>query len=90
VFVQAHVVDYLEKNLVNLYEEDAIYDKFFLDVSPNNDYILTGGYSKSGHVIDIGFNSNNSIEAKFDLKRGKTAGKIRKYAPNKKLPPLEG
>ena len=33
------VCDYLEKNLCNLYEEDSIYDKFFLDISPCNNFI---------------------------------------------------
>ena len=61
-----------------------------MDVSPNNDYILTGGYNKSGHVIDLGLSSNNTLEAKFDMKRGKPGGKIRKYGANKKLQPLEG
>lgn len=82
--------DYLEKNLVNLYEEDSIYDKFFLDVSPCNNYLLTGGYNKSGHVIDLNFTHNNSLEARFEMKRGKQAGKLRKYGPSKKLGPLEG
>jgi hypothetical protein len=27
------VCDYLEKNLLSLYEEDYIYDKFFMDIS---------------------------------------------------------
>lgn len=29
------VCDYLEKGLVSLYEDDSIYDRFFLDLSPN-------------------------------------------------------
>ena len=81
--------DYLEKNLVNLYEEDSIYDKFFLDVSPCNNHIVTGGYNKSGHIIDITATGNNTLEAKFEFKRGKQGGKVRKYTGNKKLPALE-
>jgi hypothetical protein len=80
----------LEKNLVNLYEEDSIYDKFFMDVSPDNGYMVTGGYNKSAHVIDIGLGSNNTIETKFDMKRGKAAAKPRKYGATKKIPALEG
>jgi len=33
-FMNLQVCDYLERNLVSLYEEDMLYDKFFLDVSP--------------------------------------------------------
>lgn len=82
--------DYLDKNLVNLYEEDSIYDKFFCDVSPCNGYIVTGGYNKSAHVIDTSLSHNNTIEAKFEMKRGKLGGKMRKYQTNKKLGALEG
>jgi hypothetical protein len=76
--------------LINLYEEDSLYDKFFLDVSPCNGYVVTGGYNKSGHIIDLGLGHNNTLEAKFDMKRGKTGGKMRKYGANKKLAALEG
>lgn len=47
------MTDYLEKNLVNLYEEDSIYDKFFMDLSPDNNYVITGAYNKSAHIIDL-------------------------------------
>lgn len=52
--------------------------------------MVTGGYNKSGHVIDLGLGHNNTLEAKFDVKRGKAAGKLRKYGANKKLAALEG
>lgn len=84
------VCDYLEKNLVNLYEEDSIYDRFFLDISPCSNYILTGSYNKSGHIIDVGGNHNVTIATSFDHKIGKTIGKVRKYGTNKKIPALEG
>jgi hypothetical protein len=41
-------------------------------------------------VIDLSLNHNTTLEAKFEMKRGKPAGKLRKYGANKKLPPLEG
>jgi len=52
--------------------------------------MLTGGYNKSGHIIDLGLGHNNTIEAKFDVKRGKAGGKLRKYGANKKLAALDG
>lgn len=84
------VTDYLEKNLVNLYEDDQIYDKFFLDVSPHSNYIVTGGYNKCGHIIDMNAGSNVTLQANFDLKKGKVVGQARKYNQHKKLAPLEG
>lgn len=75
----------MEKNLVNLYEEDSIYDKFFLDVSPCSSYLLTGAYNKSAHVIDTSGANNNTLEAKFEMVRGKAGGKNRKYQANKRL-----
>lgn len=89
-YSQAQTCDFLEKNLVNLYEEDSIYDKFFLDVSPCNNYILTGGYNKSAHVIDLGLSHNSTLEARFEMKRGKAGAKFRRYTQSKKLGPLEG
>ena len=47
------VCDYMEKNLLALYEEDFIYDKFYMDVSPCSNYIVTGGYNRSGHILDL-------------------------------------
>ena len=72
-----------------MYEEESIYDKFFLDVSPDSNYLLTGGYSKSGHIIDINMTTNVTLQTNFDSKRGKIAGKVRKYNGNKKLGPLD-
>lgn len=84
-----HVTDYIEKNLLSLYEEDAIYDKFFLDISPCNNYVVSGGYNKSGHVIDVNGTNNVSMAANFDMKRGKVVGVSKKYNANKRLPPAE-
>lgn len=78
-YQSAQTCDFLEKNLVNLYEEDSIYDKFFLDVSPCNGYLLTGGYNKSAHVIDLGLQHNSTVETRFEMKRGKTGSKLRRY-----------
>lgn len=71
--------DYLEKNLVNLYEEDAIYDKFFMDLSPCNNYVLTGSYNKSGHILDIKGTHNVTVPTNFDVKKGKLVGITRRY-----------
>ena len=72
---------------MSLYEEDCIYDKFFLDISPCNGYIVTGAYNKSGHVLDITGTNNTAIPTNFDVKRGKNMGVTKKYTNNKKLQP---
>ena len=61
-----------------------------MDVSPCNNYMITGGYNKSAHAIDLSLSHNLTLEAKFEMKRGKAGGKPRKYQPNKKLAALEG
>lgn len=75
---------------MNLYEEDSIYDKFFMDASPCGSYVLTGAYNKSAHIIDITGSHNFTLDAKFDMIRGKAGGKTRKYQTNKRLQALEG
>jgi len=85
-----HTTDYFEKNLCNLYEDDSIYDRFFMDISPCSKYMLTGAYNKSGHIIDIDGNYNSTITCDFNARPGKTTGKNRKYTPHKKLAGLEG
>lgn len=77
----------MEKNLLSLYEEDFIYDKFFLDISPCSNYLVTGAYNKSGHVIDISGTTNTALPTNFDVRRGKQIGTIKKYNANKKLVP---
>lgn len=83
------VCDYLEKNLLSLYEEDLIYDKFFLDVSPCSGYVVTGAYNRSAHVLDLGASHNLALPANFDAKRAKILQPARRYGPNKKLMPSE-
>lgn len=90
VVASYHCTDYFEKNLCNLYEDDSIYDRFFLDVSPCSKFMLTGAYNKSGHVMDIEGSYNVSMPCEFDGRRNKMQGKLRKYTSHKKVPPLDG
>jgi serine/threonine-protein phosphatase 2A regulatory subunit B len=83
------ICDYLEKNLLSLYEEDYIYDKFFLDVSPCSGYVVTGAYNRSAHVLDLAASNNLALPTNFDTKRGKLIAPPRKYGPNRKLLPVE-
>ena len=39
---------------------------FFLDVSPNQQHILTGGVKRRGHIIDVNARANMSIKCEFD------------------------
>lgn len=81
------VCDYLEKNLLSLYEEDFIYDKFFLDVSPCSGYVVTGAYNRSAHVLDLAATNNLALPTNFDAKRAKVLAPARRYGPNRKLLP---
>ena len=55
----------MERNLTQLLENENLEDQFFLDVTPDGKHIATGGYNRSGHVIDINATSNSSIACQF-------------------------
>ena len=57
-----------------------------MDLSPCNNYLVTGAYNKSGHVIDIAGSHNTALPTNFDVRRGKVVGTTKKYNNNKKLP----
>ena len=61
----AQCTDYMERNLTQLLENENLEDQFFLDVTPDGKHIATGGYNRSGHVIDINATSNSSIACQF-------------------------
>lgn len=65
--------------MVSLYEDDSIYDRFFMDVSPNSQYIVTGAYNKAAHIVDVNGGNNVTIPVNFETKRGKVISKARKY-----------
>ena len=62
------VADYMEKNLCNLYENESIYDKFFLKPSPCSNFFLTGAYNKQGHIIDRYGSYIETMTCNFDVK----------------------
>jgi serine/threonine-protein phosphatase 2A regulatory subunit B len=48
-----NVTDYLEKRLCEVYESEAIFDKFDIQVSPDASLVLTGAYNGQAHVLDL-------------------------------------
>lgn len=74
-----NINDYLEKRLCEVYENEAIFDKFDMQVSPTGQFILTGSYNSTAHVIDTVNQTNWSIDVKFMDKRGKTVGTSKPY-----------
>lgn len=48
-----NVTDYLEKRLCEVYESEAIFDKFDMQVSPDASMVLTGSYNGQAHVLDL-------------------------------------
>lgn len=73
------MTDYLEKKLCEVYENETIFDKFDLQISPDSTQILTGAYNSSAHVIDVQSGSNCAIDVRFMDKRGKGVGSYRQY-----------
>lgn len=61
-----YVCDFVDKNLCNLYEDDSIYDKFFMDLSPCNNYFLTGNYNRQCHIVDRNGTYNSTIVANLE------------------------
>ena len=83
------MTDYLDKKLCDFYENECIFDKFDINVSPVSDFVVTGAYNSSVHAIDTEGRWNNTIEVKFKERRGKGVGMVRKYgAPGRKLPAI--
>lgn len=80
----AQVTDYMERNLGRLLENDSLDDRFFMDISPDSKYIATGGYDRSGHVMDINASSNQVIKTRFGADRGTPAGLLKIYDKQKK------
>ena len=72
-----NVTDYLEKKLCEVYENETIFDKFDLQISPDSQYILTGAYNSGAHLIDVQNGTNCSIDVHFMEKRGRSVGQNR-------------
>ena len=81
----AQVTDYMERNLGTLLENDSLDDQFFIDLSPDGKHIATGGYNRSGHVLDINTTTNTVIKTVFGADRDSKAGKLRVYGKAKRL-----
>ena len=74
----------MERNLGRLLENDSLDDRFFMDISPDCKYIATGGYDRSGHVMDINASSNQVVKTRFGADRGTPAGLLKIYDKQKK------
>lgn len=81
-----NVNDYLDKRLCEVYENESIFDKFDMQVSPNGQFVLTGSYNANAHVLDLVNQSNWSIDVKFMDKRGKNVGSHRLYRGRRLMP----
>lgn len=79
-----NVTEYLDKKLCEVYENERIFDKFDLQVSPDSRMVLTGSYHSHAHVIDLQRRINTTIDVRFMDKRGKQCGIPRLYK-NKRL-----
>ena len=69
-----NVTDYMEKRLCEVYESEAIFDKFDLQISPDATNVLTGSYNSNAHLIDLVKQTNLTLDVKYMDKRGKNVG----------------
>ena len=85
-----NVNDYLEKRLCEVYESEAIFDKFDMQISPNGKFVLSGSYNSGAHLLDFSNNTNCHIDVKFMDKRGKNVGNYRGYRGRRLVPNQPG
>jgi len=70
-----NVTDYLEHSLVEVYENERIFDKWDLQVSPCSTMVLTGAYNSNAHVLNMQKERiNATIAVHYMDRRGKTVG----------------
>jgi len=86
----AQVTDYMERNLQNLHEQDSLDDEFFMNVSPDGRHLVTGGYNKSAHVIDIAATTNTVVQCNYNPTKNSQAGKLKTYNKQKRVVGFEG
>lgn len=65
---------YLERKLCDLYESENIFDKFEISASPDSQYMVTGTYSDSFHVVDRLGGSAVTLSATFDNPKASPIG----------------
>mmetsp|Transcript_10412 Transcript_10412/g.38655 ORF Transcript_10412/g.38655 Transcript_10412/m.38655 type:complete len:474 (+) Transcript_10412:39-1460(+) len=70
----------LRSKLCDLYEDDHIFDKFQVHLSPQSDFALTGSYGKRFHIVDLFGDNDHSGTARQQTKvrRKKAARGVRK------------
>lgn len=64
----------MDRKLVEVYEQETIFDKFDMQISPDAKMVLTGSYNSTLHIVDLQHSTNTAIEVKFMDKRGKNVG----------------
>ena len=79
----AQVMDYLKSKPTQQLE--TLSDQFFIDVTPDGRHLATGGYHRSGHVIDLDATTNTRVSCVFGEKRDTPTGTVAAYGPGKRL-----
>lgn len=72
VIFSAPVMQQAERQLNKLYNASALDDEFFMSVSRDGRYVATGGYDKTGHIIDVAANFNIAVKCSHVSKRQAT------------------
>lgn len=75
----AEVNDRFSSDLGTLYRNDALDDEFFLATTKDGKHMVTGGYDKSAHVMDLQATTNNQIQCKHNQLMGTQAGKLKVF-----------
>eukprot|EP00347_Sterkiella_histriomuscorum_P001605 403371389 len=79
-FHQYYVNDYLKDKLSQLYQNDCIFDRFDVKISPNGRYISTGGYNDSFQIIDHEGMQHATLKCNNELERFQQNQILRSYS----------
>ena len=77
-----NIFEPLKSKLCELYENEAIFDKFSVSASPCGNYFLTGLFNNNFHISDIAGQNNLQFELDFNKKT------TLKHIPKKFYEPL--
>ena len=74
--ISIKLCQYLEKHLCDLYESENIFDKFELASSPDSNFIISGTYSDSFHIVDKNGTGIITIPANFEQGKNCVVGNL--------------
>jgi serine/threonine-protein phosphatase 2A regulatory subunit B len=70
----ATTTESMERNLSKLHTSNALDDEFFMSVSSDGKHVATGGYDRTGNVLDVGATWNCGLPCIASQRKGMRTG----------------